>query len=32
VIVGAFILSKPSTEEFLSDFRIEGTERDELTR
>jgi hypothetical protein len=32
VIVGAFILSKPSTEEFLSDFRIEGTERNELTR
>ena len=32
VIVGAFILSRPSIEEFLNDFKIEGTEQDELTR
>ena len=32
VIVGAFILSKPSIEEFLNDFKIEGNEQDELTR
>jgi hypothetical protein len=32
VILIAFILSKPSLDEFLNDFRIEGNERDELTR
>jgi DMSO reductase anchor subunit len=32
VIVGAFILSKPSIEEFLNDFGIEGNEKDKLTR
>jgi DMSO reductase anchor subunit len=32
VIIVAFILSKPSVDEFLNDFRIEGNERDELTR
>lgn len=31
-ILIAFILSKPSYDEFLNDFRIEGNERDELTR
>jgi hypothetical protein len=32
VILISFILSKPSYDEFLNDFRIEGNERDELTR
>jgi DMSO reductase anchor subunit len=32
VIVSAFILSRPSIEEFLNDFKIEGNEQDELTR
>jgi len=32
VIIVAFILSKPSLEEFINDFTIEGNERDELTR
>jgi len=32
VIVGAFILSKPSIEEFLNDFKIEVNEKDELTK
>jgi DMSO reductase anchor subunit len=32
VILIAFILSKPSFDEFLNDFKIEGNERDELTR
>lgn len=32
VIVIAFILSKPSLDECINDFRIEGNERDELTR
>lgn len=32
VIAGAFILSKPSIEEFLIDFGIQGNEKDELTR
>ena len=32
VIVGAFILSKPSVEEFFNDFKIEVNEQDELTK
>ena len=32
VILGAFILSKPSIEEFLNDFKIEVNEKDELTK
>lgn len=32
VILIAFILSKPSLDEFLNDFRIEGNEGTELTR
>ena len=32
VIIIAFILSKPSIDVFLSIFRIEGNERDDLTR
>ncbi|MDP2364212.1 MAG: hypothetical protein Q8M94_10645 [Ignavibacteria bacterium] len=32
VIVGAFILSKPSIEEFMNDFKIEVNEQDELTK
>lgn len=32
VIVIAFILSKPTLDEFINDFRIDGNERDELTR
>jgi len=30
IIIIAFVLSKPSIEEFLSDFRIEGADRNEL--
>ena len=30
VIIGAFILSKPSQDEFVNDFKIEGEDRNEF--
>lgn len=30
VVIGAFIVSKPSIEEFLNDFNVEGAERNEF--